>query len=62
MLEITNCNSKQKDECNLLKAVDVPIELYKSLQGKYFVGYANELTFGEGTSAWAGLYNPKIQA
>jgi len=59
MLEIADCNSKQKDECNLLKAVDVPIELYKSLQGKYFVGYADELTFGEGTSAWARLYNPK---
>ena len=59
MIEITNCNSKSKDECNLLKTVDVPIELYKSLQGKYFVGYADNLTFGQGTGAWGRLYNPK---
>ena len=58
MLEITNCKSKSKEECNLLKTVDVPIELYKSLQGKYFVGYADDLTFGQGTSAWGRLYNP----
>ncbi|MEW9124038.1 MAG: DUF6143 family protein [Thermotaleaceae bacterium] len=38
--------------------VDVPIELAKSLEGKYFVGYADNLNFGMGTSAWARLYNP----
>lgn len=38
--------------------VAVPINLAKSLEGKYFVGYADNLTFGEGTSAWARLYNP----
>ncbi len=38
--------------------VDVPINLAKSLEGKYFVGYADNLTFGEGTSTWARLYNP----
>lgn len=38
--------------------VDVPINLAKSLEGKYFVGYADNLTFGEGSSAWARLYNP----
>ncbi len=38
--------------------VDVPINLAKSLEGKYFVGYADDLTFGENTSAWARLYNP----
>ena len=36
----------------------VPINLAKSLEGKYFVGYADNLTFGNGTSAWARLYNP----
>lgn len=38
--------------------VFVPINLAKSLEGKYFVGYADNLTFGKGTSAWARLYNP----
>src|SRR5690554_3871313 len=32
-------------------SVAVPIELAKSLEGKYFVGYADNLTFGNGTSA-----------
>lgn len=36
----------------------MPYELYLSLQGKYFVGYGDNLTFGEGRSAWAGLINP----
>lgn len=38
--------------------VSVPIDLAKSLEGKYFVGYADNLGFGQGTSAWARLYNP----
>ncbi|MGB4439635.1 MAG: DUF6143 family protein [Sedimentibacter sp.] len=38
--------------------VDVPINLAKSLEGKYFIGYADSLPFGEGTNAWARLYNP----
>lgn len=38
--------------------VAVPINLEKSLEGKYFVGYADYLPFGEGTNAWARLYNP----
>ena len=42
----------------IIKAVDIPQELYQSMKGKYFVGYADELSFGRGTSAWARLYNP----
>ena len=38
--------------------VDIPINLAKSLEGKYFVGYADNLSFGKGTSAWARLFNP----
>lgn len=38
--------------------VAIPINLAKSLEGKYFVGYADELAFGKGTSAWARLFNP----
>ena len=43
---------------NLPKFVSVPIETYESGIGKYFIGYADNLTFGSGTSAWARLYNP----
>ncbi len=38
--------------------VSIPINLAKSLEGKYFVGYADNLSFGNGTNAWARLYNP----
>ena len=37
------------DTCILPKKVDVPIELYKSLQGVYFIGYADNLSFGNNT-------------
>jgi hypothetical protein len=43
---------------NLPRSVNVPIELYKSLLGQYFIGYADNLVFGRGSSAWARLYNP----
>lgn len=42
----------------LLGNVDVPIELYESILGKYFIGYADNLVFGETAGAWARLYNP----
>jgi hypothetical protein len=38
--------------------VDVPISLMKSIEGKYFVGTAINLRFGNATNAWARLYNP----
>ena len=44
--------------CRLPKGVDIPIELYKSIRGEYFMGYADDLIFGNGTSAYAMLYNP----
>lgn len=37
----------------------MPNALYQSLQGKYFVGYADNITYGNGTSAWAALINPR---
>ena len=50
---------KCKDIDNsLLKAVNIPIELYESTLGQYFIGYAEDLFFGNTTSAWARLYNP----
>jgi hypothetical protein len=47
------------DVCAMTKAVQIPIELYKSILGEYFIGYADNLSLGRGTSAWARLYNPK---
>jgi hypothetical protein len=41
------------------KSVNIPIELYESTLGKYFIGYADELSIKNGTSAWAMLYNPR---
>lgn len=38
--------------------VSMPIELAKSIEGKYFAGIANEIKFGEATNGWARLYNP----
>jgi len=50
---------KQKGQnSQFIKAVEIPQELYQSLKGKYFVGYADELNFGKGTSTWARLNNP----
>ncbi len=37
---------------------DIPISLAKSIEGKYFVGSAENLKFGNATNAWARLYNP----
>lgn len=46
------------DFLHLPQTVNIPIETYESAIGQYFIGYADELTFGNGTSAWARLYNP----
>lgn len=40
------------------QVADMPYALYLSLQGKYFVGYADNMEFSNGRSAWAGLINP----
>lgn len=40
------------------QSASVPMPLYKSLQGKYFVGCADSLDFGQNLGAWAGLSNP----
>lgn len=38
--------------------VSIPISLYKSMQGKYFVGQTEVMWVGNGSNAWAGLINP----
>ncbi|TGE31767.1 DUF6143 family protein [Desulfosporosinus sp. Sb-LF] len=42
----------------LPEVVSVPNPLYKSLQGKYFVGQTEQLTFSNTTNAWGALINP----
>lgn len=41
-----------------LEVVSIPISLSKSLQGKYFAGQTESLTFSNTTNAWAALINP----
>lgn len=48
-----------KNDFRLPTVADIPVALYKSEQGKYFVGYADNLDFtGENVNAWAALFNP----
>nr|WP_138205735.1 DUF6143 family protein [Haloimpatiens lingqiaonensis] len=53
-----NCKSSIVLPNSITQIASMPYALYLSLQGKYFVGYADELEFGNGSSAWAGLINP----
>lgn len=48
-----------RNQNQLGKTVDIPIELYESMRGKYFIGYADNLSLRGGSSAWARLYNPR---
>jgi hypothetical protein len=58
MFESRNPYSFCNSQYDFDKAVNIPIELYESMKGVYFIGYADNLTFGKNTSAWARLYNP----
>jgi len=40
------------------EVVSIPISLYKSMQGRYFVGQTEAMLVVNGSSAWAGLINP----
>ncbi|WBY64590.1 MAG: PQQ-3 domain-containing protein [Thermocaproicibacter melissae] len=42
------------------RTVEIPIELYESMRGRYFLGLAEGLTLSAGTSAWARLCNPRL--
>jgi hypothetical protein len=42
----------------LKKTVNIPISLFESLEGRYFVGQTEVLTFGNGTNAVGRLFNP----
>jgi len=54
-MSTSNCKNNQ---CDISKNVNIPIELYESIKGKYFIGYADNLALGNGRSCWARLYNP----
>lgn len=56
-----SCNNNKKSVLlanPITQVASMPYALYLSLQGKYFVGATDELEFGNGKSAWAGLFNP----
>ena len=40
------------------KMVSIPVSLFESMKGKYFVGQTETLLVGNGSNAWAGLVNP----
>ena len=40
------------------RVVIIPNSLCESIQGRYFLGQTNVLSFGDGRNAWGGLFNP----
>lgn len=48
----TNKNNK------IQKIVNIPISLFESIEGKYFVGQTNQLLVSNELNGWAGLINP----
>lgn len=59
MFEPRSQNSFYNYQNSLNKTVNIPIELYESMKGDYFIGYADNLSLRNGTNAWARLYNPQ---
>lgn len=58
---MNNCNNFKNSILlpnPITQVAGMPYSLYLSLQGKYFLGASDELSFGNGRSAWAGLFNP----
>jgi len=49
---------EETNNMNLPEIAGIPIDLYRSMQGRFFAGLAEDLQFGNGTSAWASLTNP----
>ncbi|WP_411681776.1 DUF6143 family protein [Clostridium thailandense] len=44
---------------NPQKVVSIPVSLFESIQGEYFVGQTETLMVGNKSIAWAGLVNPR---
>ena len=49
---------EETNNMNLPEIAGIPIDLYRSMQGRFFAGLAEDLQFGNGTGAWASLTNP----
>lgn len=48
------------DKCRIpYQVATMPNSLFHSLQGQYFVGYADNMFFESDKNAWAALYNPE---
>jgi len=45
-------------ENNVQKVVSIPVPLFESMQGNYFVGQTKTLFVGKDLNCWAGLVNP----
>lgn len=54
----SNCIVESKNN-KPQEIVSIPVSLFKSMQGKYFVGQTETLWVGNGLNAWAGLVNPR---
>jgi hypothetical protein len=52
------CYLEKSEDIRPKEVVSIPVDLSKSMQGKYFVGQSDALLVGDGSSAWAGLVNP----
>lgn len=56
-----NCNTVKNSillQNPITQVAGLPYASYLSLLGKYFLGSTGGLKFGNGKSAWAGLFNP----
>ena len=52
-------NMSRRYECAPMQTVSIPLPVWESFQGNYFVGQTPTLQFGPDTTAWAGLINPR---
>jgi len=60
-MKMESCNNYKNSILlpnSITQVASMPYALYLSLQGKYFLGSTEELEFGNGRNAWAGLFNP----
>jgi len=58
MSQINNACKVGSKNVKPQKVVSIPVSLFKSIHGKYFVGQTETLLVGKGLNAWAGLVNP----
>mgnify|MGYP003586156592 CR=1 FL=1 len=48
----------EEEEIVPREVVNIPVPLFESSKGRYFVGQSELLHFGNGKHAWSGLFNP----